>query len=126
MNIFVDENIPSNTVEELRALGHDVLDIRGTDKEGLDDEGIWDISFKQKRLVITTDKGFANHRDEKHSGILIVCLNQPNREKIHTRIMKAFSQYTETEWKGLLIMVRDTVQSAWKAFDEDENLPVFL
>ena len=31
MKIFVDENIPSRTVEELRGLGHDVLDIRGTD-----------------------------------------------------------------------------------------------
>ena len=26
MKIFVDENIPSRTVEELRRLGHDVLD----------------------------------------------------------------------------------------------------
>ena len=30
MKIFADENIPSRTVEELRGLGHDVLDIRGT------------------------------------------------------------------------------------------------
>jgi len=28
MKIFVDENIPNRTVEELRGLGHDVLDIR--------------------------------------------------------------------------------------------------
>ena len=33
MKIFVDENIPSRTVEELRGLGHDVLDIRGTATE---------------------------------------------------------------------------------------------
>jgi hypothetical protein len=30
MKIFADENIPLMTVEALRALGHDVLDIRGT------------------------------------------------------------------------------------------------
>ena len=38
MKIFVDENIPSRTVEELRRLGHDVLDIRGTSDQGIDDD----------------------------------------------------------------------------------------
>jgi hypothetical protein len=28
MKILVDENIPNITVDELRAMGHDVLDIR--------------------------------------------------------------------------------------------------
>jgi len=35
MNIYVDENIPLVTVEELRNLGHDVLDIRGTADQGI-------------------------------------------------------------------------------------------
>ena len=30
MRILVDENIPKVTVHELQAMGHDVLDIRGT------------------------------------------------------------------------------------------------
>ena len=34
MKICVDENIPLITVVELRSLGHDVLDIRGTDDRG--------------------------------------------------------------------------------------------
>jgi predicted nuclease of predicted toxin-antitoxin system len=72
MKIFVDENIPNLTVEELRQMGHDVMDIRGTDKEGLDDKGIWQIVEKQKRMLITTDKGFSNYRDEPHHGIIIV------------------------------------------------------
>ncbi len=35
-------------------------------------------------------------------------------EKIHSRIMHAFNQYSETEWHGLLLVVRDTVQSIWR------------
>ena len=62
MKIFVDENIPVMTVEGLRAMGHDVTDIRGTEKEGLSDFGIWEIVQKEKRLIITTDKGFSTHR----------------------------------------------------------------
>ena len=59
MKIFVDENIPSRTVEELRRLGHDVLDIRGTADQGMDDDVLWARVFNEGRLLITTDKGFA-------------------------------------------------------------------
>ena len=37
MKIFVDENIPVMTVRELRKLGHEVMDIRGTKDEGMAD-----------------------------------------------------------------------------------------
>ena len=35
MKILVDENIPFPTVQTLREMGYDVLDIRGTPDEGL-------------------------------------------------------------------------------------------
>ncbi len=65
MRILVDENIPLMTAKELRSLGHDVMDIRGTNLEGIDDEELWKIVQKEKRLLITTDKGFARSRREK-------------------------------------------------------------
>ncbi|MBX3734578.1 MAG: hypothetical protein KF791_18535 [Verrucomicrobiae bacterium] len=33
MSILVDENIPNLTVRELRTMAHDVLDIRGTERQ---------------------------------------------------------------------------------------------
>jgi len=111
MKIFVDENIPSRTVEELRALGHDVLDIRGTPDQGMDDDQLWTRTFNERRLLVTTDKGFAHHRGESHHGILIVRLRQPNEAKIHERVMRAIRQFAESEWPGLLVVMRDTVQS---------------
>lgn len=118
MNIFVDENIPNLSVEELRRMGHDVMDIRGTDKEGLDDKGIWQIVEEQKRMLITTDKGFANYRDELHYGMIIVRLRQPNRKKIHSGKLQTFTAYKESEWRGLMVIVRDTVQSIWHSREE--------
>ena len=41
MKILVDENIPRMTFDELTKLGHDVADVRGTDKEGISDEQFW-------------------------------------------------------------------------------------
>ena len=114
MKIFVDENIPSRTVEELRALGHDVPDIRGTADQGMDDDRLWVRMFHEQRLLITTDKGFAQHRQEAHHGMLIVRLRQPNEQKIHARIIRAINQYPESDWQGLLVVMRDAVQSVWR------------
>ena len=115
MKILIDENIPSMTVEELRVFGHDVLDIRGTPDEGMLDQNFWPKCQQECRLLITTDKGFAKYRNESHFGMIIVRLKQPNRIKIHQRVMQAMSLITEDDWGGTLVVMRDTVQAVWKA-----------
>jgi predicted nuclease of predicted toxin-antitoxin system len=115
MRILVDENIPNITVHELRAIGHDVLDIRGTERQGMFDDELWPFAQVEKRTLVTTDKGFSEHRDEKHYGILVVRLRQPNEQRIHARIMAAFRQFTEPDWPGLLVVMRDAVQSVHRA-----------
>ena len=111
MKIFVDENIPSRTVSELVALGHDILDFRGTPEQGMEDELLWARIQAEGRLLVTTDKGFTQHRHERHQGILIVRLRQPNEAKIHDRVLRAIRQFEATEWPGLLVVMRDSVQS---------------
>ncbi len=115
MRIFVDENIPLMTVHALREMGHDVRDLHGPDDKGMTDEDVWSEVQKEGRLLITTDKGFTQQREELQHGILIVRLKKPNRFKIHQRVMKAISEFTEDDWPGLLVVMRDTVQSVWRA-----------
>ena len=114
MKICVDENIPLITVVELRKLGHDVLDIRGTVDQGISDEFLWERVQKEKETSDTTDKGFVNHRRESHFGILVVRLHQPNERKIHERVMGAIRQFADVDWNGLLVVMRDVVQSSWR------------
>ena len=114
MKICVDENIPLVSVAWLKDSGHDVLDIRGTTEQGLTDELLWEKVQSENRLLITTDKGFAARRGESHYGILIVRLRQPNEQKIHARIAQAIEQHSENDWQGLLIVMRDAVQSVWR------------
>ena len=111
MKILVDENIPTITVEELRRRGNEVLDIRGTSSQGMPDAQLWALAQAEQRLLITTDKGFADHRDDAHHGILIIRLRQPNENRIHTRIISALDQYPEESWPGMLVVMRDNVQS---------------
>ena len=115
MKVCVDENIPLITVLELRKLGYDVLDIRGTSDQSMSDEALWEMVQREERLLITTDKGFGQHRYGAHYGILVVRLRLPNEQKIHARVMKAMSQFKEGEWVGLTVVMRDTVQSVWRA-----------
>jgi predicted nuclease of predicted toxin-antitoxin system len=115
MKIFVDENVPLITVRTLREMGHNVMDIRGTPDEGMTDDALWEMVQKQERLLITTNKGFTQHRDESHHGIPIVRLRQPNRLNIHQRVMQAMTQFGADKWPGLLVVMRDVVQSVWRA-----------
>ena len=114
MNILVDENIPLASVEQLRKMGHDVFDIRGTDDEGISDELLWNRACREKRLLITTDRGFAYYRDREHYGILIVSLRRPNSDKINKRIIEAMGLFSPEQWPGLLVVMRDEVASTWR------------
>jgi predicted nuclease of predicted toxin-antitoxin system len=115
MRILVDENIPRMTVDRLRELGHDVKDIRGTDDEGMADTGLWEVAVRERRLLITTDKGFTEHRAASHFGILIVRLRQPNRLKIHQSVMLGIERFGGAEWPGLLVVIRDATMSTSRA-----------
>lgn len=115
MKILVDENIPATTVTDLREQGHDILDIRGTSDQGMSDQELWQKAVREKRLLITTDKGFVEHRDDRHYGLLIIRLKQPSRVKIHQRVFQALKHYPANQWPGLMVVMRDTFQSTWKS-----------
>jgi predicted nuclease of predicted toxin-antitoxin system len=115
MRILVDENIPNVTVSTLRGAGHDVMDIRGTPHQGMTDEELWSLAQTEARMLVTTDKGFSEHRDEQHHGVLIVRLRQPNEERLHARVVAAFEHFPEARWPGLLVVMRDQVQSTYQA-----------
>ncbi|MCK5014979.1 MAG: DUF5615 family PIN-like protein, partial [Candidatus Omnitrophica bacterium] len=94
--------------------GHDVRDIRGTAQMGMTDDALWEIAQQEGRLLITTDKGFTQHREELHHGILIVRLKQPNRHKIHERVMQAMALFAAEEWCDSLVVMWDVMKSVWR------------
>ncbi len=113
MKILVDENIPAITVRALRELGHDVRDVRGTAGEGMSDRQLWTLAQDEGCLLVTTDKGFASRRHEPHSGLLVVRLRQPNRHRIHERVLRAIARLEPAGWPGRLVILRDAAISTW-------------
>jgi predicted nuclease of predicted toxin-antitoxin system len=114
MKILVDENIPRMTVAALCDAGHEVRDVRGTLDEGISDAGLWRIAVSEQRVLITTDKGFATVRDPLHPGVLVVRLKQPNRQRIHDRVMQGITRYPEAQWPGMAVVMRDGIASRWR------------
>jgi len=114
VRVFVDENIPKLTVDYLNSAGHDVLDLRKTPQEGLSDEKVWALVRRQKRLLITTDKGFLTRRHDRHSGLLVILLRQPNSQKIHEKVVQAIQYFQKEEWLGMAVVMRDRVMTRWK------------
>ena len=47
--------------------------------------------------------------------MLLVRLRQPNEAKIHERVLRAMHQFPEAAWPGLLVVMRDTIQSVTRA-----------
>lgn len=115
MKILVDENIPLITVRALRDLGHDVGAMHDLDRKGTLDTDVWSMCQQEARLLISTDKGFAQRRDEAHHGILIVRLRRPNSRAIHERVLHAVAQFSHEAWPGLLVVMRDSIQSVWRS-----------
>jgi predicted nuclease of predicted toxin-antitoxin system len=109
MRVLTDENIPLMTIGELRRQRHDVRDVHKAGQKGLLDAEIWARAQEEGRLLITTDKGFAQRRSIDHYGVLTIRLHQPNRYRIHERVMWAISHFPEAEWRGMVVTVRDRV-----------------
>jgi predicted nuclease of predicted toxin-antitoxin system len=122
VQILVDENIPRPTVVRLRELGHDVLDIRGTPREGMKDELLWKLAQSEKRLLISTDRHFLRYWNVSHSGALVVLLKQAKLQTIHAQIMRTLDQFTPEEWRELLVVVRDTFKSIRRPRTREERI----
>ena len=63
MRILADENIPNITIHELRAQGHDVLDIRGTEQQGMFDDELWPFAQTERRTLVTTERATDSYPD---------------------------------------------------------------
>ena len=57
MRLLADQNFPSQAVDKLRNLGHDVAWIQ-EDSPGLPDEEVLDHAARESRLLLTLDKDF--------------------------------------------------------------------
>lgn len=74
MKFKVDENLPSEHAEMLRAAGHDATTVAEQKLTGAEDAALMQRCWSEGRILVTLDMDFANVRaypPETHPGILV-------------------------------------------------------
>ena len=110
MNFFLDENFPKSAGKYLISIGHQVEDIRATSMEGISDQKIFEIAQNKKSVFLTTDRDFFHtipHLFEKHYGVIVIALKQPNRHTILEKLAWALLNLDINNIQNKIIMLRD-------------------
>lgn len=110
MNFFLDENFPKAATKILEERGHTSYDIRMTEKEGADDITIFEMAQERKAVFLTTDKDFYHTIPflyEKHYGIVIITLRQPNRQSIVEKLKIFLDNFELSTVASKVFLFRD-------------------
>lgn len=110
MIFLLDENFPKSAEKLLIELGHQVIDIRGTEFQGADDSHLFEIAQQQQAILLSTDRDFYHtipHKFEKHFGVIVIALKQPNRQAILARLRWVVSQSFLDNLHNTVILIRD-------------------
>jgi predicted nuclease of predicted toxin-antitoxin system len=110
MKFFLDENFPKAAVGLLEGMGHEVFDLRGSGREGLPDPDIFAEAQLSTAVFLTTDRDFFHtipHIHDKHAGIIVIALRQPNRSAILEKLLWVLEHLQPDSFRNRAIQLRD-------------------
>ena len=84
MRFKVDENLPSEAAEALRAAGHDAPTVLDQSAGGMPDTELAALVKRERRALVTFDQGFGDIRSYppgEYSGFVVLRLKR--QDKVH-------------------------------------------
>lgn len=111
LKIFTDECIHTDIILALRESGNDVLTVDEAGLSGSDDEVIFDFARKNKRILLTFDRGFGDifrFDISGSSGVIIVLISQMLRDEMISIILNFLSMADEGKISGRLVIIGKT------------------
>ena len=108
---MLDENLPTDLIETLRALGHDVDHVRFRNLSGHPDPDVRALAAAEDRLLITQDVPFADARDfmaGEHAGLILLRLNNAGLHAIVERLRSVFTSNDVESWRNCMVVVSDS------------------
>ena len=78
MKFKIDENLPAELAENLRAAGHDAHTVHEESLNGAADPVVFEHACSDSRILLTLDKGLANVRQYSHQNSPGVVLFRPS------------------------------------------------
>ena len=89
MNFLTDENIATSVVHALRNAGFDVRDIKEEKLQGIPDKEIVDLALREKRVIITHDKDYAELimvSKKENEGVILIRLKDQSAKNVREKL----------------------------------------
>lgn len=114
IRIKVDEDLPAEVADVLRAAGHDASSVVEQGLTGKADDHLWLHVQRESRILFTADKGFADvrqHPPGTHRGIVLFRLPRESRAgylRLITVLLEAF--HLEDAMGAIVVVSPDVVR----------------
>ena len=110
MKFFLDENFPKSATRYLTQRGHEVIDVRSTPREGMEDQDIFQRAQEASTVFLTTDRDFFHtvpFRFPTHAGVIVITLRQSNRTNILAKLTWAIEESGIQNFHNTILLLRD-------------------
>ena len=110
MRFKLDENLPVELLDDLRAAGHEADGLRDEGLIGAPDNVVLDLVRRENRVLLTLDKGIADVRTyppEAHAGIVLFRPPAAGRGTTRLFVRRHLASLFERELTGRLLVVTD-------------------
>lgn len=104
----VDEDLPPQVAEILAAYGHDAKTVVAQGWRGYPDSAVWEGVQREKRWLVTGDKGFADLRaypPGSHTGVVLLRPQEESRRAYMQLIEAAIDQLDLDSNAGATVVV---------------------
>lgn len=111
MRLKLDQNLPSELIDDLRRLGHDVEHVYTEGLGGHADTDVWSAAESEGRLLMTQDIGFPDarlFRPGEHAGFILIRMKQPGRQAVAAKVRAVFATEDVESWRGCIVVISDS------------------
>lgn len=108
MKFKIDENLPSELQDDIRALGHEADTVFDEALAGAKDAVLLAAASSQKRILLTLDKGVANlqrYPAEQHGGVILFRPVRSGRHDVLGFIRERLADLLELDLQDRLTVV---------------------
>lgn len=110
MKFKVDENLPGDIAELLRAAGHDASTVREQGHVGAPDGFLAKVCLEEGRALVTLDIGFGNVREyppEQFAGIIVLRPDEPSKASVMKLAAVLLAQMETASVDGALWVITE-------------------
>ena len=110
MKFKVDENLPAEIRDDLRDMGHDAHLVSDEGLTGAPDEVLLEHVRREKRILLTLDKGIADVRSfppDHYHGVVVFRPATSGRGTVLSFVRRHLSTLLQLEVDGRLLVVTD-------------------